>query len=143
MSLQAYQRASEQAEGPKQTEYRLFGLVTRALMDAEQKDESDLSGRMRALHWNRRLWTTLAGDCSSPENRLPMELRANIISLSIWVDKHTSQVMQRKGKIQDLIDVNRIIMQGLSGQMAAQPAPAAASPPSAPPSGGYPNLQRA
>ena len=34
MSLQAYQRAAEQAEGPKQTEYRLFGLVTRALMDA-------------------------------------------------------------------------------------------------------------
>ena len=34
MSLQAYQRAAEQAEGPKQTEYRLFGLVTRALMEA-------------------------------------------------------------------------------------------------------------
>jgi flagellar protein FlaF len=119
MSLQAYQRASEHAEGPKQTEYRLFGLVTRALMDAVQKDESDLSGRMRALHWNRRLWTTLAGDCANPDNRLPMELRANIISLSIWVDKHTSQVMQRQGKIQDLIDVNRIIMQGLSGQTAS------------------------
>ena len=116
MSLQAYQRAAEQAEGPKQTEFRLFGLVTRALMDAAQKDESDLSGRMRALHWNRRLWTTLAADCASPENRLPMELRANIISLSIWVDKHTSQVMQRKQAIQPLIDINRIIMQGLSGQ---------------------------
>ena len=143
MSLQAYQKASEHAEGPKQTEYRLFGLVTRALMDAAAKDESELSSRMRALHWNRRLWTTLAADCANPDNRLPMDLRANIISLSIWVDKHTSQVMQRKSKIQDLIDVNRIIMQGLSGQMAAQPAPAMASPPSAPPSGGYSNLQRA
>ena len=126
MSLQAYQRASEQAEGPKQTEYRLFGLVTRALMDAEQKDVTDHSGRMRALHWNRRLWTTLAADCANPENRLPMQLRANIISLSIWVDKHTSEVMQKQAPIQPLIDVNRIIMQGLSGQMAGSPAPAAA-----------------
>ena len=139
MSLQAYQRASEQSEGPKQTEFRLFGLVTRALMDAAQKDESDLSGRMRALHWNRRLWTTLAGDCANPDNRLPMELRANILSLSIWVDKHTSQVMQRKGQIQDLIDVNRIIMQGLSGQTAsARDVGAAGAAPA--PGGGYPNL---
>jgi len=118
MSLQAYQRAAEHAEGPKQTEYRLFGLVTRALMDAEQADASDLKGRMKALHWNRRLWTTLATDCASPDNRLPMQLRANIISLSIWVDKHTSQVMQKHAAIQPLIDVNRIIMQGLSNQMA-------------------------
>ena len=118
MSLQAYQRAAEHAEGPKQTEYRLFGLVTRALMDAEQADASDLKSRIRALHWNRRLWTTLAADCASPDNRLPMQLRANIISLSIWVDKHTSQVMQKHGSIQPLIDVNRIIMQGLSNQMA-------------------------
>jgi flagellar protein FlaF len=118
MSLQAYQRAAEHAEGPKQTEYRLFGLVTRALMDAAQKDVSDHSGRMRALHWNRRLWTTLAADCTNPENRLPMQLKANIISLSIWVDKHTSDVMQKQAAIQPLIDINRIIMQGLSGQMA-------------------------
>ena len=132
MSLQAYQRAAEQAEGPKQTEYRLFGLVTRALMDATQKDASDHSGRMRALHWNRRLWTTLATDCANPDNRLPVPLRANIISLSIWVDKHTSDVMQKQAAIQPLIDVNRIIMQGLSGQMtgssAATPADGAAAP---------------
>ncbi|HEY4031870.1 MAG TPA: flagellar biosynthesis regulator FlaF [Caulobacteraceae bacterium] len=128
MSLQAYQRAAEQAEGPKQTEYRLFGLVTRALMDAAQKDVSEVSGRMKALHWNRRLWTTLAADCANPENRLPMQLRANIISLSIWVDKHTSQVMQSQAAIQPLIDVNRIIMQGLSGQMASGGQAAADGP---------------
>ena len=116
MSLQAYQRAAEQAEGPKQTEFRLFGIVTRALMDAAQKDEKDFSGRMRALHWNRRLWSALAADCANPDNSLPMDLRANIISLSIWVDKHTSNVMRQQHSIQPLIDINRIIMQGLSGQ---------------------------
>jgi flagellar protein FlaF len=120
MSLHAYQRAAEQAEGPKQTEYRLFGLVTRALMDADAKDPSDLSGRMKALHWNRRLWTTLAADCANPNNALPEQLRASIISLSIWVDKHTSAVMLKEQPIQPLVDVNRIIMQGLSGQMSSQ-----------------------
>ena len=116
MSLQAYQRAAEQAEQPKETEYRLFGLVTRALMDAAEKDESDFSGRIKALHWNRRLWTALAGDCANPDNRLPEPTRASIISLSLWVDKHTSGVMRREQPIQPLIEVNRLIMQGLSGQ---------------------------
>jgi flagellar protein FlaF len=119
MSLQAYQRAAEQAEGPKQTEYRLFGLVTRALMEAADAPENDIKGRMKALHWNRRLWTTIAGDCANPDNTLPTDLRASIISLSIWVDKHTSGVMRKQEKIQPLIDVNRIIMQGLSNQIGA------------------------
>ena len=119
MSLQAYQRAAEQAEGPKQTEYRLFGLVTRALMEVAAAEKTELGRRIRALHWNRRLWSTIAGDCASPDNQLPESLRANIISLSIWVDKHTSDVMQRDGQIQPLIDVNRIIMQGLGGGQAS------------------------
>lgn len=116
MSLQAYQKAAEQAEQPKETEYRLFGLVTRALMEAAEKAESDYGGRMRALHWNRRLWTTLAGDCANPGNSLPAATRASIISLSIWVGKYTSSVVRGGQPIQPLIDVNRIIMQGLSGQ---------------------------
>ena len=131
MSLQAYQRAAEQAEGPKQTEFRLFGLVTRALMDAAEKDAADFSGRIRALHWNRRLWTALSADCGNPTNALPVDLRASIISLGIWVDRHTSEVMARKAEIQPLIDVNRIIMQGLSNQSAAASQAQAASAPGA------------
>jgi flagellar protein FlaF len=115
MSLQAYQKAAEQAEDPRQIEYRLFGIVTRALMDAAASDDKDISKRIRALHWNRRLWTTLADDCSQETNALPVEARAQIISLSIWVNRHTSAVMQRKEDIQPLIDVNRMIMQGLGG----------------------------
>ena len=115
MSLQAYQRAAEQAEDPRQVEYRLFGLVTRALMEAAAADDKDLTTRIRALHWNRRLWSTLANDCAADTNALPPEARAQIISLSIWVNRHTSEVMQRREPLQPLIDVNRMIMQGLSG----------------------------
>ena len=34
MSLQAYQQAAARSENPRDAEYRLFGQVTRALMDA-------------------------------------------------------------------------------------------------------------
>ena len=111
MSLQAYQQAVQRVEGPRDTEYRLFAEVTRALMDAA--GASDLKTRVNALDWNRRLWTALATDCASPDNRLPDQLRASIISLSMFVSRHTSETIRGGGPLDLLIDVNRSIMQGL------------------------------
>jgi flagellar biosynthesis activator protein FlaF len=116
MSLQAYQRAAQQAEAPRDAEYRLFGQVTRALMEAQSLPEDDIVGRMDALDWNRRMWSALASDCSAPENVMAPPLRAQIISLSLWVNRHTSAVMRREEEIEPLIEINRIIMQGLSGR---------------------------
>jgi flagellar protein FlaF len=116
MSLRAYQQATARAESPREAEYRLFGQVTRALMAAAELDPSDLRGRIDALDWNRRLWSTLGTDCAAAGNRLPDALRASIISLSIWVSKHTSAVIRREEEIEPLIDVNRMIMQGLAGE---------------------------
>jgi len=116
MSLKAYQTTAARAENPRQTEYRLFGQVTRALMEADQMDRSQIRERMDALDWNRRMWSMLGADCSLSGNGLPDQVRANIISLSIWVNKHTSLVMRNKEEIGPLIDINRIIMQGLLPQ---------------------------
>ena len=120
MSLKAYQATAAHAEDPRQTEYRLFGQVTRALMEAEQLDKSFIRERMDALDWNRRMWSLLGADCSLATNGLPEQLRANIVSLSIWVNKHTSLVMRNKEDFAPLIDVNRIIMQGLLPQAQTQ-----------------------
>lgn len=122
MSLQAYQAAATRAENPRETEYRLFAQVTRALMEAAKCDPADIRGRVDALDWNRRLWSALGADCSSPENQLPPALRASIISLSIWVGKHTSAVIRKEEEIEPLIEINRMIMQGLSGEGAAAAA---------------------
>lgn len=119
MSLQAYQRAATSAESPRETEYRLFAQVTLALMEAAKRDPIEIGARVDALDWNRRVWSALGHDCSHPENGLPAPLRASIISLSIWVGKHTSAVIRREEEIEPLIDVNRMIMQGLSGGAAA------------------------
>jgi flagellar protein FlaF len=121
MSLQAYQQAAQRAESPRDTEYRLFGEVTRALMEAKTSDPFDFSTRIKALDWNRRLWSALANDCASDGNGLAPQLRASIVTLSLWVARHSSAVMRREEEFEPLIDVNRIIMQGLRppGDMAA------------------------
>lgn len=125
MSLQAYQQASQRAESPRETEYRLFAEVTRALMEAARLDRSDLKARVAALDWNRRLWAALAADCASPQNRLPEGTRASIISLSLFVNRQTSQVIRSQGDLDLLIEVNRSIMQGLTPGGGAPAARAA------------------
>jgi flagellar protein FlaF len=129
MSLKAYQTTAQRTESPRLTEYRLFGQVTRALMEAEKLDRSLIAERMDALDWNRRLWSVLASDCSVEGNGLPDMVRANIISLSIWVSKHTSLVMRNQEEIAPLIEINRIIMQGLVPGAAGEADPTTPSQP--------------
>jgi flagellar protein FlaF len=117
MALQAYQRTQRATENPRNAEYRLFGQVTGALLDAQSAGAKGAK-LIDAIDWNRRLWSSLAVDCMDDSNRLPGPLRAQIISLSIWVTKYSSQVMQQGASLEPLIDINRTIMQGLQSAAA-------------------------
>ena len=118
--LKAYSQASARIESPREMEYRLFGQVTRALVNASQTEVTDFAERIDALDWNRRLWSTLANDCDSEHNQMAPALRAQIISISLFVNRHSSAVMRGKESFEPLIDINRSIMQGLApGSSAA------------------------
>lgn len=137
MSIKAYQQVSQRAEDPRQTEYRLLAQVTRAMMAVKDLDRTRIAERIDALDWNRRVWTAFSSDCARDGNGLPPQLRASIISIGLFVSKHTSEVMRSGGDIEVLIDINTNIMQGLAAQAklasqqpsdggaADQPAPAA------------------
>jgi flagellar biosynthesis activator protein FlaF len=117
MALKAYQRAQAAAETPRGAEYRLFGQVTGALIEASR---SGAKGKtlLDAIDWNRRMWGALAGDCMSDSNTLSRELRAQIVSLSIWVNKYSSEVLHKNAPLDPLINVNRNVMQGLQQRAA-------------------------
>jgi flagellar protein FlaF len=122
MSLRAYRSAHKSAETPRQTEYRLFAEVTAALAEAKRTAARG-SELVNALDWNRRLWSALAVDCGSPGNALPVELRAQIISIGLWVSRYASEVARGRADIDALIDVNRSIMEGLAMQPASLSEP--------------------
>jgi flagellar protein FlaF len=119
MSLRAYQQVAQRVETPRDAEYRLFAQVTRALIEVKSIPRDQVRAWMDVLDWNRRLWSTLARECGQSHNALPEATRAHIISLSMWVRRHTSAVMRREGDIDALIEVNRMMMQGLAGQTEA------------------------
>jgi flagellar protein FlaF len=120
--LKAYAQASTRTETPREIEYRLFGQVTRALIHAASVDPGDVKTRIDALDWNRRLWSVLATDCADPSNQLNNPVRAQIISLSLFVGRHSSAVMRGEEDFEPLIDINRAIMQGLAPQSGQQVA---------------------
>ena len=116
MSIAAYQQAAKRAESPRESEWRAFQTVTAALLRALQAGQSSAFALSEALNDNRRLWAVLADDCAQPDNQLPEALRAQIISLALWVNRHSREAAGNVAMVQDLVDVNRAIMEGLSGR---------------------------
>jgi flagellar protein FlaF len=112
MTVKAYHNAQRVAEDPRSTEYRLFGKITGALIEA-QKSRAKLGPLVEVLDWNKQLWRTLANDCLDDRNRLPKDVRAQIVSLSLWVVKYSKTVAREGAPLDPLIQVNRTIMQGL------------------------------
>jgi flagellar protein FlaF len=114
MSLKAYKAAQVATEDPRVTEYRLFGQVTGALIDVQKAGHSG-TPLVEAIDWNKKLWRTLAADCMDERNQLPQDLRAKIVSLSLWIAKYSRSVTREGASLDPLIQVNRTIMQGLNG----------------------------
>jgi len=110
--INAYQKTQQSTENPRDVEYRLFAQVTSSL-SAILRGELSGPERHDALDWNRRVWSTLAIECSDDANQLGEQLRAGIISLAIWVNKYTSEAIRDDADIEPLIDINRTIMEGL------------------------------
>lgn len=112
MTLKAYRDTQLVTEDHRATEYRLFGQVTGALIDA-QKTGINGGPLAETVDWNRTLWRTLAADCMDDRNALTHDVRAKIISLSLWVARYSKEVTRSGAPLDPLIEVNRTIMQGL------------------------------
>jgi flagellar biosynthesis activator protein FlaF len=70
--------------------------------------------RVEALFYLRRLWMIFLNDLNDPNNELPEQLRAGIISIGIWMIREIDRV--RGGATDDLtpmIEINALIRDGL------------------------------
>ena len=118
MTLSAYQAARSRAETPRSAEFRLMSEITGEMIAAQ---DAGMKGAMLmpALYRNRQMWSAFVTDCGATGNGLPVPLRAQIISLGLWVDRFTSDVIAGREPVSELIEINRTIMEGLRGQRLA------------------------
>jgi flagellar protein FlaF len=69
---------------------------------------------VEALHFTNRVWTTFVEDLGSSDNALPKELRANLISIGLWLLRETEDIRQgRTDNFEGLIEVSQIIRDGI------------------------------
>lgn len=101
---------------PRDNEYNAFSYVTR-LLRAAQGNQPD-AALIYAVYQNDELWTTLAADLADKNNLLPDDVKAGLITLSIFSLKHGRKVVQGAAEVSDLIEVNLSVMKGLRGEAA-------------------------
>lgn len=106
-----YAEAIAQTETPREREYRLLARANRLL--SATKDKDDIATLYRAVLYNRQVWNTFLIDLTDERNGLPKELKGALISIGIWVDKFSDPVCDGDESVDDLIEVNRTIMEGL------------------------------
>jgi flagellar biosynthesis activator protein FlaF len=115
--------AYSQKEAPTRTfrsvEYELLAQITRRLRAAWANREDDFPGLVRALADNERLWSMLAADVALPGNGLPAALRARLFYLYEFSVHHSRAILDSKGSVEVLADINTAVMRGLRGEGGA------------------------
>ena len=124
MSISAYKKTIRASETPREIERQIFSRITAALAThAESYEEADGPARMQilagslqpALAENIRLWSLLRRDLSAENNQLPAALRAQLISLALFVERQTTAVLRGEGSVKSLVGLNSSIIGGLAG----------------------------
>lgn len=104
--------------------------AARRLNAARELVEQDVEAYRESLRLNWRLWTIIQCDVASAENTMPDDLKANIMSLSIFVDRQTLDALSAPAasKLGVLIDINRNVAGGLLACPVAPPVKISGSP---------------
>jgi len=73
-----------------------------------------------ALRNNQIMWSILQSELVREDNPLPIEIRNNILTLSVFIDKRTIEVMTHPDpeKLKIIVDVNLNLAAGLRGSPA-------------------------
>jgi flagellar biosynthesis activator protein FlaF len=97
----------------RERERQVFERCLEMLSAADEKGAVSREG-IEALAYCQRIWATLLEDLGSPENALPKTLRAEIISIGLWVIRESEDIRLGKStNFKPLIEVTTALYEGL------------------------------
>ena len=76
-------------------------LLTRSIdmLSAAAAAGQDSMEAIEALNFTNRVWTIFVEDLGSSDNALPKELRANLISIGLWLLREAERVLMPEGQL--------------------------------------------
>ncbi len=88
---------------------RCVHLLGRAAAAGPQSREC-----VEALHWTRELWQVMVAALADDANALPVELRARLISIGLWILKEAEAIrLGRSTGFAAMADICAIVRDGL------------------------------
>lgn len=97
----------------KDREKQILSRSIEMLLRAKEKGAGSLDA-VNALHFLNRVWTIFVDDLGNSDNALPPELRANLISIGLWLLREAEEIRQgRSSNFEGLIEVSQIIHDGI------------------------------
>ena len=116
-SVTAYQQAQKLAITPSAAEAATL-IRAAGFLDAAKAAVDDHATYAKALKFNQTFWTVLQADLTAEGNELSVELKGELLSLSLFIDKQTIKALAdpKPEHLDVLIEINRNIAQGLRGQ---------------------------
>lgn len=105
-AYQAYAKSDKTGVGGRTLEGRAFAKAAQMLNDAAVGSQTDLR---LALEYNLRLWTLVQASVTHPENALPADIRAKLLSLTMFVDRQTQRICETRNAafVGSMVDINR------------------------------------
>ncbi|SFR00630.1 flagellar biosynthesis regulator FlaF [Poseidonocella sedimentorum] len=97
------------------TEYQAFARITSRMKAASEGRGRRIKAIAQTIHENRKLWKILTIDLVDENNKLPDQLRAQLLYLADFTNQHSSKVLSGEGKMDILIEINTAVMRGLRG----------------------------
>ena len=104
-------------ETPQGARERERQAIDRSIEMLEAADKAGPQSResIEALHYLRRLWGLLMEDLSKPENDLPERLRADLISIGLWIMREAEDIrLEKSSNFRGIIEVSQNIRDGLA-----------------------------
>ena len=108
--------ADVQEDGVAEAREREREAINHSISLLQAAKASGLESRdaIEAIYFVSRLWVRFVEDLASPDNQLTEELRANLISIGIWIIRESERIRKRESdNFQGIIDISIIISDGL------------------------------
>jgi flagellar protein FlaF len=108
----AYQSSQKITEKEEDTDAAVLMIAADKLLDVKKFPQDDIFEEI--ILYNKSIWTVIQSEMTE-EHPLPLEIKTNLISLSLFIDNQTDKAIGcRDPKMLDsLININRNIAAGL------------------------------
>jgi flagellar biosynthesis activator protein FlaF len=110
----SYEETLSESGGRQRENERLAIEKSVALLRSAEKAGPYSREAVDAMVFLNRLWSFFLDDLAKPENGLPEDVRAKLISIGIWILKEAEAISNGKSRnFAGLIDVSNVIAEGL------------------------------